>query len=233
MEQVFDFREFVIKIWKKFKLAVVLGLILALLGGVFGFLTFPKKDEIKAISTAAVSMADRTKDGTALTNTMSMINSVVTGDNFYISVLQNLSTTLNKTRVVSLFDGDESPKIKKLKEVIILSVRGNIVSVEVISGDKQLSNDAVTICMDYIIKQIPIFNDDVSVKPLQQQTINITKQNNDSVIKKMLLYTALGMGGGIVIAIMFIFFVDIIDLKVRCAADLKRYKLPILGEIRR
>lgn len=233
MEQVFDFREFVIKIWKKFKLAVILGLILALLGGAFGYLSYPKSDSIKATSTAAVSMVDRTKDGTALTNAMSMINSVVTSDNFYISVLQNLSTTLDKGRVEMLFDGDDSPKLSKLKEVIVLSVRGNIVSVEILSIDEQLSSDASAACMDYMIKQIPIFNDDVLVKHLQNQSFNVSKQNNDSVIKKTLLYTGLGLGGGIVVAIMLIFFVDIIDLRVGCAEDLKRYKLPVLGEIKR
>lgn len=230
MEQVFDFREFVIMMVKKFKLVIILGLIFAVLGAIFGYIKYPDTDLIKTTSSASLSITDKTQDATALANAATNVNAVVTYDTFYVGVLEQLAQTLNEEEMNILFEGDRTPKITDLKEYITMYVKGNVVYADVTSHDEEVSQKASKLCIDYAIEQIPTFSEDVAVKFLQQQNVNLTKQNNDTLLKSVLLYGILGLVGGIVIGVLWVFFVDIFDLRVKTASDLRKYGLPVLGE---
>lgn len=231
MEQVFDFREFVIKMFKKFKLAIILGLIFCLLGGAYGYLSYPNVDLMKTTSSASISFADSQQDATALSNAITNINAVVTYDTFYVGILQQLSNELSVDEMNELFPGDSTPKIKDVKELISIYIKGSVVFADVSCNNTDISKKASKVCIDYAIQKIPTFFEGTSVKYLNQQTVNMTNQSNDSKLKDTVKFAVLGFGGGIVLALLFIFFVDILDLRVKSKDDLKKYGLPILGEI--
>lgn len=230
MDQVFDFREFILKLWRKFRLALLLGLIFAILGGAFGYIKYPDGDLIRTTSTANVTMNDKTKDPTALTNAMLTINPVISNDTFYLGLLQELGKTLEQDQLDDLFLGDVTPKIEDMKEVINVYTKGNVVFADVTSTNKTIADVASLSCINYSIKQITMFSDGVTAKLLEQQSVNMTEQNNDSKLKSIMLYTIFGFAGGIVLAILLIFFIDIVDLRVKHLDDLKRFGLPVLGD---
>lgn len=231
MEQVFDFREFVIKMFKKFKLALIVGLIFCLFGGAFGYIRYPNADQMKTTSSASISFADNIQDATALSNALTNINAVVTYDNFYVGILQQLSDNLSVEEIDVLFPWDNTPQIKDLKDIISIYIKGSVVFADVTTNDAELAKKASKVCIDYASQTIPTFFEGTTVKYLNQQTVNITSQNNDSIQNNMLKFAVLGLGAGIVLSLLFIFFVDILDLKVKTQDDLKKYGLPILGEI--
>lgn len=231
MEQVFDFREFVIKAFKKFKSALILALIFAILGGIVGVIKSKQPDVYKNVASASVSFSDNSQDATALTNATKNINDVITYDSFYYGILQELSYNFTVEELQTLFDGVKTPKISKMQEIINVYMKGSVVFISVTCDEPELCEKASKICIDYSIKEIPNFFEGTSVKFLQQQKLNVSNQNNPSKPKTIIKYSVLGLGGGFVLAILFIFFVDVLDLRVKSKEDLLKYGLPILGEV--
>lgn len=230
MEQVFDLREFIVGIFKKFKLVIILSVVFAVAGGVFGYASFPNDDKIQSTSTAAISLIDKQQNSTALESAMKMINSYVTSDTFYTALLNELSTEMQSANLGGLFGGDATPKMTDVKEILKIFSKGNIIVSEVTSTDPSLSLQAAELCNLYIIENVPKFNDTVAAIKLGNETVNITSQNNDSALKEALKFAILGLGGGIVLSILFIFFVDILDLRVKKKSDLKRFNIPVLSD---
>lgn len=231
MEQVFDLREFIIKMFKKFKLAIILGIVFGILGAAFGYIKYPDGDLIKTTSSASISFEDERQDATALTNATTNINSIITYDTFFYGILQQLTTELSQEELEDIFDGDTTPKIDEVKDIISVYVKGSVVMADVTCMNQELSAKASKICIDYAIEEIPSFFVGTTVKFLKSQSVNMTKQNNDSRVKEVVKFGVLGLGGGIVLALFIIFFVEIIDLRVKSSDDLKRFGLPVLAEL--
>ena len=80
MDKVFDLREFILMLFKKFKLVLILAIVFGLLGGAYGYATFPKSDKIRTSATATVSLVDKEQDATSLSSAISMVNSYITSD---------------------------------------------------------------------------------------------------------------------------------------------------------
>lgn len=230
MDQVFDFREFLLWLVKKCKVILLFAVILLILGAAFGWYK-GSREQYMTTASANVNLSRRTTDSTALTSTMQSIKEYVTDNYFYNGLLDQMRQELTQERFSNFFRGNKEPKLDDLKKVITVYTRGNLVLIDVISGDKQLSIDASKIGQDYIVKAVSQPYADVVVTVQGQQTVDLRIQNGDTVTADLLKFGILGFGGGIVLGILFIFFVQIFDLRVKEASDLRHYHIPVFGTI--
>lgn len=230
MEQVFDLREFIVGVFKKFKILLILAIVFAIAGGAFGYASFPNNDKVQSNATATVLMLDKKQNATALESAMKLINSYITSDTFYVALLSELSANLDQAYMRTLFAGDETPKLDDVKEILKVYTKGNIVIVEVAASDAEITSKAAGLCIDYIVENVPQYNDTVEAALLSNETVNITKQNNDSAMKDAIKFAILGLAGGAALGILVIFFGDIFDLRVKKASDLRRFNIPILSD---
>lgn len=230
MDKVFDLREFILMLFKKFKLVLILAVVLALLGGVYGYVDFPKEDRIQTSATATVSLVDKEQDATALSSAIGMVNAYITSDTFYTSLLNELSEKMDIKKLEKLFGGDSTPNMQDVKKVMRIFTRGNIIVAELTSNNKDIPAESANLCIDYIVENVPKYNDTLSATRLGAETINLTQQNNDTLNKSVIKFAVLGFGGGMVLAILLIFFVDVMDLRVKKASDLNRCNIRILSD---
>ncbi len=231
MEQVFDLREFIVNIFRKFKLVIIMAVVFGLLGGVFGFMRVGKDKFTTTSATSVNIITNQTTDATALTNIMTSIRDTVSGDFFYIGVLNSIKKNVDNTEFNEIFDGQKQPSIASLKEIIKIYVNGNLVLIDVATTNEALSIEAGNAGRKHIIEQLGKNINNINLTEQTQQTVNTSLQNGDTPKSKAIKFGVLGFGGGMVLAILWIFFIDIMSLKVKSADDLRKYNLPILGEI--
>ncbi|MFZ2538908.1 MAG: hypothetical protein WAX04_08390 [Oscillospiraceae bacterium] len=231
MEQVFDLREFIVNIFKKFKLVIIMAVVFGLLGGIFGFMRVGS-DKFTTTSAGSVNIVtNRATDATALTSAMTSIKDTVSGDFFYTGVLNSIKQNVDGGEFNQIFGGQKQPSIASLKEIIRIYVNGNLVLIEVTTTNEALSVEASNAGRKYVIEQLGKNINNIEVKEQRQQTVNTSLQNGDTPKGKAIKFGILGFGGGLVLAVLWIFFIDIMSLKVKSADDLKKYNMPILGEI--
>ncbi|MEG0692310.1 MAG: hypothetical protein RR444_04435 [Oscillospiraceae bacterium] len=231
MEQVFDLREFIVNIFKKFKLVIIMAVVLGLLGGAFGFFK-GVEDKFTTTSSASVNIADqKSTDATALTSIMTSIKDTVSGDFFYTGILNSIRQSVDSEEFNKIFEGQAQPSIASLKEIVRVYVNGNLVLIDVTSSDEALSVEAGEAGRKHIIDQLGKNINNIDITAQRQQTVNTTLQNGNTPKKNAIKFGILGFGGGLVLAIFWIFFIDVMSLKVKSADDLKKYNMPILGEI--
>lgn len=230
MDKVFDFREFVLGFVKKFKLLFILALVFAILGGAFGYMRYPKNDIYFSSSTATISTIDKTQDSTALSNAMIMLNAYVTSDSFYTEMLNELAVTMDDKTLATLFDGDSTPNLQKVKEIVSVTTKGNIVIVGVSAADKILPQKTSELCADYVVGNVTKYNDALSAKKLGNEVVNLTKQQNSSALSNALKFAILGFGGGVILGILVIFFVDVFDLRVKSISSLNHFAPVHVGD---
>lgn len=231
MEEFFDFREFMVNILKKFKLVLILALILGLLGAIFGYVK-GVDHKFTTTTSASVNIKDiKVIEGTALESVMRSIKDTVSGSFFYTGIYNYISDNTSSEEYDVFFNKDKHPSIEELKEIIKINVNGNLVLTDAIVVDEKLSVKVSSLCRQYVIEQLSNNINNVELKEQAIQTVNTSLQNGDTPKKKSTKYGLLGFGGGIVLAILWIFFVDVMSLKVKCADDLKKYNIPVLGEV--
>lgn len=231
MEQVFDLREFLVNIFKKFKLVLILAILFGIVGGAFGFLKAGDNEFTTSSSASVNIMNDKATDATALTSIMTSIKDTIGGDFFYTGILNSIRKNVDSTEFNQLFEGQKQPSIASLKDIIKIYVNGNLVLIDVVTSSEALSVEASSVGRKYIISQLSENINNITIKEQGQQTVNISMQNGNTPKDKAIKFGILGFGGGAVLAILWIFFVDIMSLKIKSANDLKKYNLPILGEI--
>lgn len=76
MDQVFDFREFLLWLVKKCKVILLFAVILLILGAAFGWYK-GSREQYMTTASANVNLSRRTTDSTALTSTMQSIKEYV------------------------------------------------------------------------------------------------------------------------------------------------------------
>lgn len=230
MEQVFDFREFVLMLLKKCKLALILLLIFGVLGAAFGYWR-GSRDSFLSTSSATVALVRESTDPAALTNTMKDISSLATSDYFYSGIKPALKTALGEERYLSLFPKAKEPTLSKLKEIVKFYTSGNLLMVDVTSSNPDLAAQAGAAAMDYALTEVGAANKTVMMQSHGQITVDVNEQNGSSEWSEALKFGILGMAGGFALGILWIFFADVFSLKVTSANDLRKYKLPVLGEL--
>lgn len=225
MEQVFDFREFMLLLLRKCRIPVILALVFGLLGGGFGFLT-GGAEEYRSTAGVSVSIVASARDTAPLTDTMNSLNAILSDDYFYTSMVDFMREDMTPERFGALLEGKRNPTLSELKEVVKISVKGNLVLVTVQSGSSELTDAAADAGIRYAMSRIPQLNANVSVGEADLQTVNVSELEGGGRLNKALRFGILGLGGGIVLGVLWIFFFNVFDLKVRSADDLRKYGLP-------
>ena len=233
MEQVFDLREFIVAIFIKFKLVLIMAVVLGILGGAYGFLK-EVEDEFTTTSSLSVNIEDKKlSDATALTSVMTSIKDTVAGDYFYTGILSSIRESVDTNEFDKMFDGKQSPSIEQLKEVVKVYVNGNLVLIDVTSTQESLSVEASEAGTTYIMEQLGKNINNIDIMKQGHQTINTTLQKGETQQSNGIKFLLVGFAGGMGLAILWVLFIDIMSLKIRSAADLKKYNMPILGEIKK
>ncbi|MEG0894516.1 MAG: hypothetical protein RSE93_02295 [Oscillospiraceae bacterium] len=230
MEKVFDLREFFIELWSKFKKIIILAVVFMLVGGLFGYIKFPKEDVKKGISTATVILVDKNQDATALNSAMIMLSDYLKSDAYIISLINHLNQMVSPEDFETFFDGDMTPSVSQFKEHITISIKGSAIISEATASHPTLPQQVSEICRDYAVLNAPKYNRDLYVEPLTTEVINVTMQNNDFLLKDILKFSILGLGGGIILGILLFFFIDVIDIKLRNPEQLKNKSVAYIGE---
>lgn len=232
MDEVFDLREFIMYIVRKFKLVIVVALVCAVLGAAFGFFS-AGKEKFTTTSSAGVNVITKTdSDATALTSIMTNIKDTVAGDYFYTGVLNSIQKNVDSQEFNRIFEGNKRPAIADLKKVIKIYVNGNLVLIDVTVTDEALSVEASNAGRTYIMEELSKNINNISVVERGFQTISASLQTGEIPKTKAIKFGVLGFGSGIILTVFYIFFVDVMSLKVKSIADLKKYKLPVFGEVK-
>lgn len=225
-QQFFDLREFLLLLLKKAKLFIIFAVVLAVLGGAFGFLTSGSDDFISTSSASVNTKNDISTDATALTSIMSSIKETLNGDFFYTGILEQIRSDMNNAEFESLFGNSKQPSIASLKTVIRLYVNGNLVLVDV-TGDEKLVAEASEIAIKYVAERLSENINSINITVQRNQLVNKSLQTGDTAKSRAIKFAVLGFAGGIVLAALWIFFFDVMSLKVTSKEDLKKFKLPV------
>lgn len=224
-QEVFDLREFLLLMLKKSKLFIVLALVFAILGGAFGFFT-ANENSFVATTSASVNTNNEMTDATALTSIMTSVKDTINGDFFYTGILEAIRADMDTSEFSKLFGNSKQPSIANLKTVIRLYVNGNLVLVDV-TGDEKLVLEASNIARKYVVERLLKNINSITITEQSEQVINKSLQTGDTAKSRGIKFALLGFGGGIVLAALWIFFFDVMSLKVKDKEDLKRLKLPV------
>lgn len=230
MEEFFDLREFIVMIFKKSKLIIIAAVAFLVLGVAYGYLTVSPDKFTTTSSTSVNILQAKATDATALTNVMTSIKDTVAGDYFYTGVLNSLKQSVDNDEFNQIFAGNKQPAISELKKIIKIYVNGNLVLVDVTTTDEALSVEASQVARTYVTQQLQKNINNIDLKEQGSQTVNASLQSGDTTKSRVLKFGVLGLGGGIVLSALFVFFVNVMSLKVKSANDLKKYHLPVFEE---
>ncbi len=230
MEQVFDFREFVFSVLRRIKLMLILGAVLGVLGAGCGVYSASSAGGGEETFTATSAAAVNLRDGGeipywTLSNIMATIDAVSGSDFTYANfaeelAAQGLSQVLPKGEDISAAD---------IKTVVKFYCKGNLLLADVTTGDRDLSSQASQCAIAYLSRTVPQLLNHVEIVPLDRQTVSLTTQPAPSKLRQGLKFGLLGAAGGIVLGLLWGFFFDVFDLKVRSERDLQKYGVPVLG----
>lgn len=209
MEQVFDFREFIVNIFKRYKLVLVPALIFCLLGSLFG-LYKASGEHYMTTYTANVNMTSANTEADVLTGTMKNITAIIESDYFYNNIVDEIKKEMTNGEFSEIFSDDKEPSISKIKEVIVLHTKGNLILLDITSERPELTKEACEIGINYIVREIPSMINNISVSSLGSQTVDISEQKGETVGKDVALFGILGLVGGIAIGVLFIFFSEVL-----------------------
>ena len=230
MEQVFDFREFMLTLLKKCKIIIILAVVFAVLGAGFGYLK-SGGDKYMTTSGASVGLAKRTLESAPLTDTMKNVDAIISDNFFYTGMVNYIKQSMGTDKFDSLLSHVKNPKLSDMKTIVKVYTKGNLVLVDSICDDPELTKEASHAGIEFILERLPQLNEYVNLTQQAEQTVDLRIQEGSSRKSEILKFGILGFGGGIVLGILWIFFVAVFDLRVKSAADLKKYSLPILGEL--
>ena len=230
MEQVFDFREFMLTLLRKCRLIIILAVIFGVLGGIFGFIKGGEQ-QYMTTSGASVNYAKKTLETTPLTDTMKSIDSIIADNFFYTGLVNAVQSGMTESEYAELMGGKKSLKLDDMKNYVKVYTKGNIVLIDTTSKNRELSAKASHIGIQFVLERIPEYNQNVTMSQQSEQTVNLNEQQGNNRKSGAIKFGILGFGGGIVLAILWTFFAGVFDLRVKCASDLKKYRLPVLGEL--
>lgn len=230
MEQVFDLREFLIMLVKKARVFIVFALVLGILGALFGFLR-KTEDVFTVTSSSSVNLSATVTEAAALTNTMTTVRETITSDFCYNGAYLAIEEAIGTEKCVKLFGSDAQPSVTALKEVIRFYTSGNLILAEATSTDILIATTVSQVSLDYLNARISENINNIVVTPLHQQTANKTEQEGASPLSNAVKFGLVGFIGGIVLALIWVFFFNVMSVKVNSDDDLKKYPYPILGSV--
>lgn len=230
MEQVFDFREFFLKLLHKCKIIIVLAVLFGILGGCYGIFLAGQaaggEDTFTATSAATVNI-DNPSDKIQWTpaSIMTTVDSTVGSDFVYA----NFADELTENGLEQVLGGKADPTVADMKLIAKFYTKGNLLFADITTPDQELSRKASEVAITYLAQSVPAFLNHVTVVPQDKQTINVVTQVAPSKTQKALKFGVLGGAAGVVLGFLWIFFFDVFDLKVRSDEDLRKFGIPVLG----
>lgn len=230
MEQVFDFREFMFTLLKKCKLILILAVVFAILGAGFGYLK-SGGEEYMTTAGASVGLAKVTLESAPLTDTMKNVDAIISDNFFYTGMVNHIKKSMGNEKFDALLSHVKNPKLSDMKKIVKVYTKGNLILIDSTCEEPELTQDASRAGMEYILERLPKLNEYVNLTKQSEQTVDLRIQEGSSRTSEILKFGILGFGGGIVLGILWIFFVAVFDLRVKSAVDLKKYSLPVLGEL--
>lgn len=235
MEQVFDFREFVFSLLGRIKLMLILGAVLGVLGAGCGAYSASSAGGGEETFTATSAAAVNLKDGGeipywTLSNIMATIDAVSGSDFVYANFADELiAQGLSQALPAGASSAGEDVPAADIKTVVKFYCKGNLLLADATTGDRELSSQASQCAIAYLCRTVPQLLNHVEIVPLDRQTVSLITQPAPSKLRQGLKFGLLGAAGGIVLGILWGFFFDVFDLKVRSERDLQRYGVPVLG----
>lgn len=225
MEQVFDFRQFVLFLWKRGKVILALACILAVLGAGYGYFVRSRtpsggiKDTYTC--TSAVSVNTRSED-VSFSGVMSIVDATLSSD----YTLDTLAKAIAEACPGFL----ASPSAGALKAAGKISIKGNLVLFEATTADGALSESAVKAGAAEIAAFLNGSMVTLKAEALPEQMHATNTAVAVSRMKTAVKFAIFGGAAGIGIGVLFFAFFGIFNLRVNSAEDLKQFGLPILAD---
>ena len=230
MEEVFDFRSFVMGIVRRWKALCIPLVVFGLLGGAFGYarasMAGEQQPSYTATAAAAVNLVDAGEiPYWTLSGVMATVEAVSASDFTYA----NFADELADQGLSQIVGESADPSIDEIKQSIRFYIRGNLLLAEVTSHSQELSTQASQAGVTYLSEVLPELISHISVEPLDRQTVSMAVTPAPSKLRKAVKFGALGGAGGLVLGLLWIFCVDVFDPRAQSRRDLTRYGLPVLG----
>ncbi len=235
MEQVFDFREFVFSVLDRIKLLLILGAVLGAAGAGYGVYSASAagggEETFTATSAATVNLTDGGEiPYWTLSGIMATVDAVSGSDFVYANFADELAAQgLSQVIPAGTPSAGEDVSANDIKTVVKFYCKGNLLLADVTTDDRELSSQASQCAIAYLSETVPSLLNHVEIVPQDRQTVNLTTQPAPSKLRQGLKFGLLGAAGGIVLGLLWGFFFDVFDLKVRSEKDLQKYGVPVLG----
>lgn len=235
MENVFDFREFLLNLLKKGKFILILALVLGFIGAGYGYLKQGDSlsGDLSDTYTATTTLAANLKDpGSAISvNTALLtVTANLSTDYFYEGLLEEYRND-ESGLLAELFPGKAEPTAGDVRNIVAITTKGSWLFFAVTTENEIVSARAAEAGGKYVST---LMNDTLTNVTMDQMTRQSITANHHVAVSRMkvgIKFGLLGVAAGLGIGILLLSFVSIFSLKVSSAKDLRRYDAPILGEL--
>lgn len=231
MEKTFDLREFILMIYEKFKQCISLALILGVLGFIYASITNENDIYISQSSSSINLIKAEVNDSDGLDIVMGNIRETVSSNYFYIGILNDLNQNFEDTEIEDLFKNNSNPNLQDLQKVLNIYTSGNNVIVEVKAINSVTAQKFSNKIRETTAKKLAQNIQNITITIQDQYVYNQLLETGNINGQRTIKYTLAGFAGGILVGILYAFFFNVMDTKVKTINDLQKYNLPILGEI--
>lgn len=231
MEKIFDLREFLLDLYQKCKISLILAIVLGLTGAMYGAVS-NETDVYVSQSAASINlMHNNVYETDGLDIIMGNVRESVTSNYFYIAILNELNSIFTQEEIDDLFNETLNPTINDLRKILNIYTSGNNVIIEIKANNSVVAQKYSNTIREITAKKIAQNIQNVTITIQDQYVYNQMLQTGNNTSISILKFAVLGAGAGIVISIFYLFFFNIIDTRVKSISDLEKYNLPIFGEI--
>lgn len=231
MEKIFDLREFLLDLYQKSKISIIIAVVLGMVGATYAMVNNETDVYISQAASSINLMNTNNFETDGLDIIMGNIRETVTSNYFYITILNELSSTYDSQELRELFQTSISPNINDLRNVLNIYTSGNNVIIELKAKNSVVAQKYTNTIREVTAKKLAQNIQNITITIQDQYVYNQMLQTGNNISGSIFKYTVLGICAGIVISIFYQFFFNVIDTKVKSIRDLEKYNLPIFGEI--
>lgn len=236
MEQVFDFREFLLNLLKKGKFILILALALGIIGGAYGFFKQGSSlsGDIRDSYTATAAMSTNQKDITSsipINTALLTVTANLSTDYFYEGLLEEYRSA--EGGLLADIFGKTDPTVADLRNKVTISTKGSLLFFAVSTENEEVSARAAEVGGNYVTETVNNTIASVYLTQLDRQSLTVDHHVAVSRMKVGMKYGILGVAAGLGVGILLLSFISIFSLKVQSVKDLRKYDIPILGELTR
>lgn len=232
MEKIFDLREFLLDLYQKIKLSLILAVILGFVGATYAITNNNTDVYISQAASSINLIYNNSYETDSLDIIMGNVRETVTSNYFYIAILNELNTTYTSVEMKDLFNTSITPNINDLRNVLNIYTSGNNVIVELKAKNSVVAQKFANTIREVTAKKLAQNIQNITITIQDQYVYNEMLQTGNNISNTVFKYTILGIGAGIIVSIFYQFFFNVIDTKVKNVYDLEKYNLPIYGEIK-